>query len=43
MASPFKNCSGTGIGVSGTNTTIRNCRVDFTYDSSIKVNPNFYP
>lgn len=34
-----QNCSGTGIGVSGTNTTIRNCRVDFTYDSSVKVNP----
>ena len=35
----IQNCSGTGIGVSGTNATIRNCRVDFTYDSSIKVNP----
>ena len=28
-----QNCSGEGIGVSGTNTTIRNCSVDFTYYS----------
>lgn len=35
----IQNCSGTGIGVSAGNCTIRNCRVDFTYDSSIKVNP----
>lgn len=35
----IQNCSGTGIGVTSSNTTIRNCRVDFTYDSSVKVNP----
>ncbi len=35
----IRNCAGTGIGVSASNTTIRNCRIDFTYDSSIKVNP----
>ena len=35
----IQNCAGTGIGVSESNVTIRNCRLDFTYDSSIKVNP----
>lgn len=34
-----QNCAGTGIGCTSSNATIRNCRVDFTYDSSIKVNP----
>lgn len=36
----IQNCSGTGIGITSSNTIIRNCRVDFTYDSSIKVNPS---
>lgn len=35
----LQNIGGTGIGVSASNTTIRNCRIDFTYDSAIKVNP----
>lgn len=37
-----QNCAGTGIGCRGTNATIRNCRVDFTYDSAIKINPTTF-
>lgn len=34
-----QNCAGAGIAVTGSNCTIRNCRVDFTYITSIRVNP----
>ena len=34
----IKNCAGSALGVSASNTTIRNCRVDFTYRTGIKVN-----
>lgn len=35
----IRNCAGTAVGVSSSNCTVRNCRIDFTYDSAIKVNP----
>jgi hypothetical protein len=38
----IQNCAGTGIGCSASNVTIRNCRLDFTYDSSIKINPTTF-
>ncbi len=34
-----QNCAGAAFGVTSSNTTIRNCRIDFTYGTSIKVNP----
>lgn len=34
-----RNCAGSGIGVSSSDSVIRNCQIDFTYDMSIKVNP----
>lgn len=38
----IQNCAGTGIGCSASNVTIRNCLIDFTYDSSIKINPTTF-
>lgn len=34
-----RNCAGSGIGVSASDCVIRNCQIDFVYDSAIKVNP----
>ena len=34
-----KNSAGAGISVSAGNVTIRRCRIDFNYDSPIRVNP----
>lgn len=34
-----RNSAGVGFSVSPGNTTIRNCRIDFTYETSIRVNP----
>jgi len=35
----IKNSAGAGISVAAGNVTIRNCRIDFTYDTPIRVNP----
>jgi PKD repeat protein len=35
----IQNSAGGGVGVSRSNVTVRNCRIDFTYDSAVTVNP----
>lgn len=34
----IQNCAGSALGASASDTTIRNCRVDFTYRTGIKIN-----
>ncbi len=38
----LQNLAGTGITTGGNGTVIRNCRIDFVYDTAIKVNPPNY-